>query len=80
VVADALTYCDLTIDTKGRPIGVTERLADIELRYGPSSLTSQALRLARPHLLAAVRRTERDIDSLRGRSRYPSTAASRSSR
>ena len=37
------------------------KITDIERRYGPDHLTTRALELARPHLIAAVRRTERDL-------------------
>ncbi|MGI9098564.1 MAG: HD domain-containing protein [Solirubrobacteraceae bacterium] len=57
-VADALTYCDLTTGPDGASISVASRLADIERRYGPSSLVAQAIDAAADTLRAAVARTE----------------------
>ncbi len=58
VVADALWYADLTTGPDGRPLTVHERLAEIELRYGPGHVVTKSVRLSRPELLDAVERIE----------------------
>jgi hypothetical protein len=59
--ADALWYCDLTTGPDGQDLEVTERLAEIRSRYGPSHLVTRFVDLAEPQLVAAVRRTEQRL-------------------
>ncbi|WP_042383856.1 HD domain-containing protein [Streptacidiphilus melanogenes] len=54
LLADALTYCDMTTSPDGEPIAVEERLAEILARYGPDSLITAAITEARPEILRAV--------------------------
>ncbi len=63
-VADALTYCDLTTGPRGERIGVARRLDEIKVRYGPTSLVTQALNAAADTLAEAVARTEARMDAL----------------
>ena len=63
VVADALWYADLTTGPDGHPVPVEERLAEIERRYGPDDLVTRFIARARPHLVAAVRRTASLLES-----------------
>jgi HD superfamily phosphodiesterase len=53
-VADALTYCDLTTSPDGHPVQVTERLREIQARYGPAHRVSRVIRRISPQLLDAV--------------------------
>ncbi len=56
---DALTYADLTTSPTGAPITVTDRLAEILLRYPPGHVVHRAISLAAPDLLATARRVDR---------------------
>ncbi len=61
---DALTYCDLTTSATGERISVELRLSEVERRYsrsddGSAGEVLKALGRSRPHLEAAVQRTER---------------------
>jgi hypothetical protein len=58
VVADALTYCDMTTGPNGEIVTVSERLADIEERHGAESVVVRALRLAEAELKRAVETIE----------------------
>jgi hypothetical protein len=57
-VADALWYADLTTGPGGEVFTVEERLDEIAERYGPGDVVTAFVELARPELIAAVRRTE----------------------
>jgi hypothetical protein len=57
-VSDALAYCDLTTGPTGNRVTATERLNEIERRYGAGSLVVRALEDASDALFAMVRRTE----------------------
>ena len=46
VVADLLTYCDLTTDSEGRPVTLSARLAGIDSRYACDSDVSRSMRAA----------------------------------
>jgi hypothetical protein len=56
--ADALWYCDLTTGPDGQDLDVTERLSEIQARYGAGHVVTRFVDRARPELLDAVRRTE----------------------
>jgi HD domain len=55
--ADALTYCDLTVDPMGKPVSLQERACDIYSRYGETDIVSQAFRQAMPYFSLAIART-----------------------
>jgi hypothetical protein len=57
-VSDALTYTDLMTGPAGEPVTVAQRLAEIEERYGPTSLVVRSLEQARETIVAMVDRTE----------------------
>ena len=57
-VSDSLAYCDLTTGPTGEHVTATERLNEIERRYGAGSLVVRALEDASETLFAMVRRTE----------------------
>jgi HD domain len=61
-VADALWYADLTTGPDGGVLTVEERLAEIAERYGPTDVVTAFVELARPELIAAVRRTEARLE------------------
>lgn len=44
----ALTYCDLTTGPDGRRVRLEQRIQEIQERYGPEHVVSQAIRLGRP--------------------------------
>ncbi len=58
VLADALTYCDLTTGPAGQYFTLTERLAEVEARYGGGHDVVVSVRAAEPRLREAVARTE----------------------
>jgi hypothetical protein len=57
----ALTYSDLTTGPAGELVTVAERVAEIERRYGPTSLVVRALEQASETIFAAAKRTERRL-------------------
>ncbi len=58
VVSRALTYCDLTTDSEGRPVELAERLAEIRRRYGAGAPEVRALECSVLALLDDVRAVE----------------------
>ena len=60
-VSDALAYSDLTTGPAGERLTVSERLGEIERRYGQASLVVRALEAASDTLLEMVGRTEQRL-------------------
>ncbi|WP_207128099.1 HDIG domain-containing metalloprotein [Actinocatenispora comari] len=58
---DALWYSDMTTGPDGQPFEVTERLDEIDQRYGPDHVVTRFIRRARPEIVGAVRRTEQRL-------------------
>lgn len=58
LVADILTFCDLTTGPDGQRLTPTERLDEVVRRYGPDDLVSRAVRDAEPRLMRTVARVE----------------------
>jgi hypothetical protein len=58
LLADALTYCDITTGPDGNDIDVTERVADIQDRYGSDHPVSRAVRRASASYIESVREIE----------------------
>lgn len=58
IVADALSYADLTTNSSGEAVAVEDRLADIYDRYPPGHVVHESIRRAEPDLIATVRRVE----------------------
>jgi len=54
LLADALTFCDMTTSPDGKHVHVTRRLAEIHDRYGSGHLVSRSIRRATPLILQAV--------------------------
>ena len=52
-VYDALVYCDLTTGPDGETMAFEDRIREVHERYGGGDI-SRALRMAEPHLKAAV--------------------------
>ena len=54
LLADAMTYCDMTTGPDGDPVTVEVRLAEILARYGEDSIVPESIREARPRIVAAA--------------------------
>lgn len=54
VLANALTFCDMTTSPDGDPVRVDRRLAEIHNRYGSEHLVSRSIHRATPMILDAV--------------------------
>ena len=54
LLADGLTFCDMTTSPDGDPVEVERRLAEILERYGPGNLVTASITQARPDILRAV--------------------------
>lgn len=61
LVADALTYADMTTGPAGERMSLEARVAEIMRRYGAGHLLSRAVDLALPHLEAAVDRVQGEL-------------------
>lgn len=61
LVADALTYCDLTTSSTGEHISFQERLDDIFHRYDESHIVSQAIHRAIPCFYGIVERIQGEL-------------------
>jgi putative nucleotidyltransferase with HDIG domain len=55
LMADAITYADMTTDPVGEPIDVEQRLAEILARYGDGDLVAESIREASPLIINSVR-------------------------
>jgi HD domain len=64
-VADALTYCDMTVGSAGEAMSLQERTVDIAQRYGEEDAATRSLSWSMPYLSLALARTERRL-RLRG--------------
>jgi hypothetical protein len=60
-LADALIYCDMTTGPDGQRMPISQRLAEIRIRYGPADLVTRALTRSAPHLEAATSRVARKM-------------------
>jgi len=58
VIADALTFADMTTSPTGQPVTVEERLAEILDRYPPTDPVHRAISESSEQLRAAVARVE----------------------
>ena len=54
---DALTFCDLTTGPDGAPITLEHRVAEINERYGPDTVTARAITMGAPGFAQACART-----------------------
>ncbi|MEJ3747890.1 HD domain-containing protein [Actinomycetes bacterium KLBMP 9797] len=59
LVADALTYCDMTTSPDGAPVDAVARLDEILSRYGDGHVVTESITRARPLILDAVASVER---------------------
>lgn len=55
VLADVLTYCDMTTTPDGEPTDVETRLAEIKSRYGAGHLVAESISEASPAIVHAAR-------------------------
>jgi len=55
-LADALTYCDMTIGPDGQALSVDQRLTEICERYGAGHVVTRTMTQAAPEIKAAVDR------------------------
>ena len=55
VLADALTFCDMTTTPDGEPTDVETRLAEILSRYGEGHLVAESMSEASPSIVSAAR-------------------------
>lgn len=55
LVADAMTYADMTTSPFGEPTEVEQRLAEILARYGDGDLVAESIREAGPLIIKSVR-------------------------
>ena len=62
VLADALTYCDMTTGPTGSHISFEERLADIFQRYDQAHIVNLAMHQAIPSLILAIKHTQYLLD------------------
>lgn len=58
IVADVLTFADLTTGPTGRPVTVQARIEEVLGRYDAGHVVHQSIRRAAPDLVATVRRVE----------------------
>jgi hypothetical protein len=57
-LGDALTYCDLTTSPTGSRIRLSDRVAEIQHRYGHDHVTSRAIRACLPDFESLVQHVE----------------------
>ncbi|MET8519768.1 HDIG domain-containing metalloprotein [Nocardioides sp. NPDC004968] len=55
---DAICFCDMTNGPAGDPVAASDRLDEIEVRYGPDHLVTRFIRKARPEILGSVSRVQ----------------------
>jgi putative nucleotidyltransferase with HDIG domain len=58
VLTDALCFADMTTSPDGELVDASDRLAEIQARYGPDDVVTRFIGQARPEILAAVERTK----------------------
>ena len=56
-LASALTFCDMTTSPDGERVTVTDRLHEINSRYGPGHMVSRSMQRATPIIMGAVAST-----------------------
>jgi len=58
MLADLLTYCDLTTSPEGTSVSLGDRVAEVERRYGPGHVVTCGLMESRSELFACAERVE----------------------
>jgi hypothetical protein len=61
MVADALTWCDMTVGSAGEAMTLHERTLDIAVRYGDDHAATRSLPWSMSHLSLALSRTDRRL-------------------
>ncbi|GCE18688.1 HD domain-containing protein [Dictyobacter kobayashii] len=62
LIADALTYCDMTTSGDGKQVSFKERLDDIFNRYDHSHIVYKAIKSATPALTLDIEHTEQALN------------------
>jgi putative nucleotidyltransferase with HDIG domain len=60
-VADALTYADQTVGSRGERLAIDDRIADMLRRHGPDSPNARVHHLRGPYLVAIAQRVEQRL-------------------
>lgn len=55
LVADALTYCDMTTSPTGATVDVDTRLSEILERYGETDIVAQSIEESRSRIMNSAR-------------------------
>jgi hypothetical protein len=63
LVADALTFCDMTTSPTGEPIKIETRISEILARYGDGDVVAVSIGEARSHLIKSTRNVASAISS-----------------
>jgi predicted HD phosphohydrolase len=58
LIADCLTYCDLSNGPDGQPMELTQRIDEVESRYGKDDVVPKGLQLAYPQLTKSFTHVE----------------------
>jgi len=66
LIADALTYCDMTTSPQGEPVDIDGRLSEILGRYGKGSIVAESIERARPEIERSARAVEAAVAQRRG--------------
>jgi predicted hydrolase (HD superfamily) len=66
LIADALTYCDMTTSPRGERVDVQVMLDEILERYGPGSVVAESIEQARPQIERSARVVETAMAQRRG--------------
>ena len=61
IIADALTYCDMTTSSTGSQVTFQERIDDIFSRYDETHIVNKAIHQAMPSLSLAVKQIEQAL-------------------
>lgn len=67
LLADALTYCDMTTTPDGEWVAVEQRLSEIQTRYGSGHLVTRFIERSTNELIGAVKTVESSILAKTGR-------------
>jgi hypothetical protein len=73
-VSLALTYADMTTGPTGEVVTLTERISDIDRRYGAESVVTRSIRQAQPELERLIAKVQVRLSMLHG---YPATGSER---
>jgi hypothetical protein len=66
LIADALTYCDMTTSPQGEPVDAQDRLSEILSRCGEGSIGAESIGQARPEIERSAQVVEAALAKRRG--------------